>query len=117
MRRNKQSTAGSMSFDEVESRARRREVKRESEMNRGTSTRGETDGGSKGGGGGDDEWRRSREDLQEDTRWVCLRHVAFLTILSRVGPTIRPTAVFPGRNGESEDDIIWVCDESDHGDL
>lgn len=57
-----------MSLNEEESRARRREVKRESEMNKGTSIRGETDGGSKGGDGRDDEWRRSREDLQDETR-------------------------------------------------
>lgn len=79
-----------------------------SEKDGGTARRGDTDAGSEEvvDDDGDGEWRRSREDLEEETRWVCFRHGALLMILSRVGPTMRPTAVETTPDGGLEEDMV-----------
>lgn len=44
----------------------------------------------------------SRTDLQEETRLECLRHAAFLMILSREGPRTRPHREGPPRVCEAD---------------
>lgn len=44
----------------------------------------------------------SRTDLQVETRWECLRHAAFLMILSRDGPITRPHRDGPPRVCEAD---------------